>query len=246
MRIKLDTKISVNSIIQATNGITGLDKEMSFSSITTDSRECCPGDLFIAIDGETDSGENYIDQVIKIGAFALSKTSSIGCICVPDTVEALLQIASNYIKTLPFILYIIGITGSVGKTTTKEFAKIILSERFIVHSNPSSYNNALGLSLSILSAPKNTQILLMELGMNHAGEIGRLSKYLHPDMAIITNIGRAHIGNLGSREAIAKAKLEILSGMKDGTVFVPFGEKLLCEIEEKITLYILPIYRCFR
>ena len=235
MRIKLDTNISVESIIKATKGISDLDGKISFSNITTDSRECCPGDLFIAIDGENDSGENYIDNVTRIGAFALSKKSSNGCICVPDTVEAMLQIASDYIKTLPFILYIIGITGSVGKTTTKEFAKIILSERFIVHSNPSSYNNALGLSLSLLSAPKNSQILLMELGMNHSGEIGRLAKYLHPDMAIITNIGRAHIGNLGSREAIANAKLEILSGINGGTVFVPYDEKLLCEIKEKTT-----------
>jgi UDP-N-acetylmuramoyl-tripeptide--D-alanyl-D-alanine ligase len=105
--------------------------------------------------------------------------------------------------------------------------KVILKERFRVHANDGNYNNHIGMPMSILSAPPDTEILIMEMGMNHVGEIKALSNCLHPNIGVITNVGTSHIGNLGSRESIAHAKLEILSGMNHGRLFIPSNEPLL-------------------
>ena len=123
---------------------------------------------------------------------------------------------------------VIAITGSVGKTTLKNIVATTLSMRFRVHKTKKNYNNLLGLCLTLLSMPSDTEFLVCELGMNHSGEIEELSRIVAPDIAVITNIGTAHIGNLGSREKIARAKLEILKGCADGAFFLyPVHEELL-------------------
>lgn len=221
MRVKLGIPITLSFVADCLSGSLNVNDRL-ITHVSTDTRELFPGDLFVAVA----DGRRYIEEAKSIGAFVISshRDSSIE---VSDGTNVLPALAKNYVKKLPYILYRIAITGSVGKTTTKEFAKIILSERFKVHANEGNLNNHIGLPMSLLSAPEDTQILLMEMGMNHLGEIEVLSKCLEPDIGIITNIGSSHIGNLGSREAIAKAKLEVLKGMTNGKLFIPFGEPLL-------------------
>lgn len=107
----------------------------------------------------------------------------------------------------------IGVTGSIGKTTTKDVLAACLAKRFRVHATAGNYNNLIGLPLTILSAPADTQMLVLEMGMNDFGEIARLTACTQPTFAIITKVGTSHIGMLGSREGIARAKAEILQGM---------------------------------
>ena len=227
MRIKLGISYSIDQIAQAVKGRLYCSGDQMITHISTDSREVLPGDLFFALNGVKQSGEDFALEAKEKGAIVVSQTKENAHVFVNNTSDALLSFASFYCKSLPYILYKIGITGSVGKTTTKEFAKIILSQKYKVHATSGNFNNEIGMPLSLLSAPRETQVLIMEMGMNHTGEISRLSNCLRPNIGIITNIGRAHIGNLGSREAIAAAKLEILDGMDGGMLFIPYGESLL-------------------
>ncbi len=236
MRIKLGAPMSLKEIACAIGG-----KLLSFCNptieyVSTDSREVLTGDFYIPIKGEKFDGEDFVEEVLQKGCYAISSKNENAHIFVKDSAGALLDFASYYNKTLPYILYRIGITGSVGKTTTKEFLKALLSTTYKVHANEGNYNNEIGLPMSILSAPQNSEILLMELGMNHQGEIHRLSNCLRPDMAIITNVGSSHIGNLGSKENIAKAKLEIADGMNEGRIYVLANEELLTDAKNRVTL----------
>lgn len=236
MRIKLGTPLLLKEIARAIGG-----KLLSFCNptieyVSTDSREVLPGDFYIPIKGEKFDGEDFVEEVLQKGCYAISSKNQNAHIFVKDSAKALLDFASYYNKTLPYILYRIGITGSTGKTTTKEFLKVLLSATYKVHANEGNYNNEIGLPMSILSAPQNSEILLMELGMNHKGEIHRLSNCLRPDMAVITNVGSSHIGNLGSKENIARAKLEIADGMNEGRIYVLENEELLTCAKNRVTL----------
>lgn len=233
MRIKLGVPMTLSDISNACNGKLPSNSSKVIKYITTDSREAEEGDLFIALRGERFNGEEYVDSVKEKGGFVLSANAKIADVDVPNTSAALLDLAHNYNKNLPYLLYNIGITGSVGKTTTKEFLKVLLSTGYNTHANEGNMNNEIGLPLSVLRAPKETEICIMEMGMNHLGEISRLSKCLRPDIGIITNIGTSHIGNLGSRENIAKAKLEISDGMSGGRIIIPADEPLLSRIKNK-------------
>ena len=220
MRIKLGMPLTLSEIAM----MVGEEKpsfDTEITHISTDTRELFSGDLFIPQSG----GEIYIDDAKKKGAILISKRNF------------LLELAAKYCQNLPYILYRIGITGSVGKTTTKEILKTLLKERFKVHANEGNFNNHIGMPMSILSAPQDTEILIMEMGMNHMGEIKVLSECLRPNIAVITNIGTSHIGNLGSRKNIAKAKLEVLSGVDSGQLFIPWDEPLLNDQPGAIKVY---------
>ena len=220
MRIKLGMPLMLSEIAS----MVGEEKpthDKEITHVSTDTRELFSGDLFIPQSG----GEIYVDDAVKMGAVVLSKRNF------------LLEFAGEYVKKLPYILYRIGITGSVGKTTTKEMLNGILEKRYKVHANEGNFNNHIGMPMSILSAPPDTEILIMEMGMNHMGEIKVLSECLRPNIAVITNIGTSHIGNLGSRENIARAKLEILSGMDSGVLFVPYDEPLINSQPGAIKVY---------
>ena len=227
MRIKLGHPMSLGSIAEATGGTIKTDKNILINAVTTDSRELQNSDLFIAVKGMNFDGINFVSEVKKRGGFVLSSSPQFSDIFHSDSGAALLSFASFYIKTLPYLLYKIGITGSVGKTTTKEFLKFLLSNHFVTHASSGNFNNKIGMPMSVLSADYNTQILIGEMGMNKPFEIAALSKAMMPDIALITNVGTAHIGNLGSRENIAKAKLEITEGMNDGILIIPDDEPLL-------------------
>ncbi|MBP3437571.1 MAG: hypothetical protein J6K61_06685 [Clostridia bacterium] len=197
--------------------------------LVTDSREIERGDIFCALQGKRD-GHLFARQAEERGArciIAERKTEAcIPHILVKHTPFALLQWARASLEGHSCLK--IAITGSIGKTTTKEKCASLLENAFRTHKSQGNFNNCLGVSFSVLSMPKDTEALVLEFGMNQEGEIARLSQAVCPDIAIITNIGFAHIGNLGSREAIAKAKREILLGMKkDAPLFIPANEPLL-------------------
>lgn len=240
MRIALGVALTAEEIAHATCGKTsGIALSKSVTHIATSSSEVMPGDLFVALRGNRYSGEDFVREAISHGAIALSTKISDGIITVDNTESALLSLAAYYKTRLPNLLYTVGITGSVGKTTTKEFLKIISSGKYKTHSTVGNFNNTIGLPLTLLSAPHGTEVLILEMGMNRRGEISALSKCASPDIGIITNIGIAHIGRLGSREEIAKAKLEILDGMKGGPLIIPRDEPLLekreCDFDYSLT-----------
>ena len=222
MRIRLDTPLSLAEIADATGGTLNIESQR-ISYIVTDTREAERGDLFFALQGETRSGEQFIEDAKEIGAHTVGEH---GDIVTKDATRALLALASYYKTKLRNLKYTVAITGSVGKTTTKEILGTILSSKYKVHKTHGNFNNILGVSYTLLSAANDCELLVLELGMNHSDELAELSLAVKPDIAIITNIGTAHIGNLGTRDAIAKAKLEIKSGLK-GSLIIPDSEPLL-------------------
>lgn len=227
MRIELSIPQDFLDLLSATGGIFYGDIDnKSIKAIATDSRECVKGDIFFALDGKTKSGNDYIPDAISQGAIPVGRGVKRYGIRVDSANDALLSFASFYKQALPNLLHTIAITGSVGKTTTKEFLKVLSSTRYKTYATWKNFNNDIGASLTVLSADKETEVLILEFGMNHEGEIKKLSSSFAPDIAVITKIGSAHIGELGSKEGIANAKLEILSGLK-GTLLIPKGESLL-------------------
>jgi UDP-N-acetylmuramoyl-tripeptide--D-alanyl-D-alanine ligase len=228
MRILLDIPLSFSEITGNIKSSTRLASEDMIHAVTTDSREVFPGDLFIALQGENFCGEDFVLEARERGAYVISANKDLADILVADTAFALLEIAAFYKSKLSNLKYTLAITGSVGKTTTKNILTNLLSSDYKVCSTKENYNNIIGVSYTILSAKQDVEILILELGMNHMGEISVLSKAVKPNAAIITNVGTAHIGNLGSRAMIAKAKLEVLDGMKKEMLVVPYEESLLC------------------
>ena len=224
MRIDLDIPISLSEIAQCCEG-TLTCEDAIIRTVCTDSREVSYGDLFIAISGERHDGNSYAKEVVQKGGYVLG--NKFASILVLDTKDPILKLAALYKQKLPRLLYTVAITGSVGKTTTKELTAKLLSCKYKVHSNHANFNNDIGLLHTLLSSQSNTEVLVIEMGMNHRGEISRLSRAVKPDIAVITNVGTAHIGNLGSREEIAAAKLEICDGMTGGVLLIPKGEPLL-------------------
>ena len=186
--------------------------ETIVSRISTDSRTIKPGELFVALRGENFDAHNFLEQVAQAGATgaivsqdpppALPQTFA--TLRAPDTLVAYQNLAANYRKTLP--LKVLGITGSNGKTSTKDFAASILGRAFRVTKTEGNFNNHVGLPRTVLEANRDYQFGVWELGMNHPGEIAALARIAAPDAAIITNIGIAHIEFMGSREAIAREK----------------------------------------
>ena len=236
MRIELDLPQDFLDLLSATGGIFYGDiKNRRVKAISTDSRECHDGDVFFALDGKNNSGNDYISAAIERGAIPVGRKVGRFGIRVDSGNDALLSFAAFYKNALPKLRKTIAITGSVGKTTTKEFLKILSKQRYKTHATWKNFNNAIGASFTVLSADKDTDILILEFGMNHAGEIKKLSLSFTPDIGVITKIGTAHIGFLGTKKEIAKAKYEIVSGLK-GSLIIPKGEPLLPS-EYRITKY---------
>jgi len=208
--------------------------------VTTDSSVPSNDSLFIPIVGENFNGHEFAIQAISNGAIAMLWYRSyqlpdeigenISVFFVDDTVLAMQKLANRYRnKVNPTV---IGVTGSNGKTTTKDLVRHVSQSSFQTHYTHGNFNNLIGLPLTILGMEPHTQVLILEMGMDRFGEIERLSTIANPDYAIITNIGESHIEFLGSREGIAQAKLEILTGMKkEGTLLVDGDEPLLANVE---------------
>ena len=227
MRIELSVQHDFLDLLSATGGIFYGDISSSLvKAISTDSRECMEGDIFFALEGKTFNGNDYIPEAISRGAIPVGRNVGRYGIRVNSGTDALLSFASFYKSTLPNLIHTIAITGSVGKTTTKDFLKILSSKRYKTHANRENFNNDIGTSITVLSADIDTEVLILELGMNHSGEIKRLSSTFNPNIGVITKIGTAHIGLLGTIENIAKAKLEIIAGL-NGKLLIPFADSLL-------------------
>ena len=202
-------------------------------SISIDSREVSEKTLFVAIKGENTDGHKYIDSAIKNGVVCVmceyvpeGYTGSY--ILVNDCVDAISKIASECRKRInPFT---VGVTGSVGKTTTKEFISYVLAEKYPTHKSGGNFNTVYGISLTLTALSSIHKAVVAEMGMSNLGEISVLTKIASPDVAVITNIGTSHLEALGSRENICKAKLEIIEGLKeDGTLIYNGDEPLLWE-----------------
>ncbi|NLW28196.1 UDP-N-acetylmuramoyl-tripeptide--D-alanyl-D-alanine ligase [Acetivibrio saccincola] len=220
-------------ILNATEGklLSGRD-DSTFSGISTDSRNIKEGDLFIPLKGERFDGHDYVEEALAKGAFGALTEKDIEpdgekvIIKVDDTLKALRLIAAFYRSkfNIPFI----GITGSVGKTSTKEMVWSVLSKKFNVLKNQGNFNNEIGVPLTIFRLEPFHEAAVVEMGMNNLGEISRLTSMVKPDIAIITNIGVSHIENLGSKKNILRAKMEILEGLNNkGLVILNGDDNLL-------------------
>ncbi|MGJ9460599.1 UDP-N-acetylmuramoyl-tripeptide--D-alanyl-D-alanine ligase [Oceanobacillus sp. CF4.6] len=205
--------------------------------VTTDSRSKENNSLFIPIIGENFDAHVFIEQAIKNGAAAVlwdrskkvpeSVSPKFPVFFVDDTLKALQDLAAQYRNEVnPFV---IGITGSNGKTTTKDLTAAVVKTSYRTHYTKGNFNNHIGLPLTILSMDRNTEVLILEMGMSNYGEIDLLSRISRPDYAIITNIGESHIEFLGSRQGIVNAKLEIVNGLNEAGVLVIDGDEPLLQ-----------------
>ena len=199
-------------------------KDVTFLGANMDSRKITEGQLFIALVGERD-GHDYIPAALEKGAAAVLCTRCDGdypAIVVEDTRIALGDIARGERERIG--MKVVGITGSVGKSTTKEMVAAVLESKFKVEKTPANHNNDIGMPMAILSMSEDTEVAVLEMGMNHFREIAYLASIGKPDVAVIINIGTMHIEHLGSMEGILKAKLEILEGMHEGGKIILNGD----------------------
>ena len=205
-----------------------------FHGVTIDSRAVNPGSAFVAIRGHRFDGHDYALVAAEAGAALLvisgpiqpPPPDSIAIIRVEDTVKALGQLGQAWLARVnPRIL---AVTGSVGKTTTKELLRGIMEQTGPTHATPGNFNNNIGLPLTLLTMPADTRNLILEMGMNHPGEIAALAALARPEVGLITAIAPVHLEGLGTMEAIAAAKAELLTGLRrGGAAVIPGNEPLL-------------------
>ena len=226
--------LSLKDIIINIHAKCKLDEDIVIQGVSTDTRTIKKGDLFIALVGEKFDAHDYIDVAEKNGAAAVvcSKKveANVPVLLVDDTLSALHRLAAFYRTTLD--IKVVAVTGSNGKTSTRDMTAAVLSSKYKVYSTAKNFNNEIGLPKSVLELDDSYDVAVLEMGMNHLGEISRLTNIAKPDIAMITNVGKAHIGNLGSQENILKAKLEIVEGLKEGGLLILNGnDKLLSKAE---------------
>jgi len=221
----------VANMVEALNDISTI-KDITIKGVSINSLNIEKGNLFIPLIGEKRDGHEFVKSAIENGAAASlwqedhpNPPEQLPLIFVKDTLRALQLLAKGYRDELQ--MKVVGITGSNGKTTTKDITAAVLSSEYKVQKTIGNFNNEIGLPLTILGLEEDTEIAVLEMGMNHFGEIDRLTNIARPDVAVITNIGDAHLQELGSREGISKAKLEILNGLRDGGLFVFNGDEPL-------------------
>jgi UDP-N-acetylmuramoyl-tripeptide--D-alanyl-D-alanine ligase len=203
----------------------GAAASFAATGVSIDSRTIAPGELFVALVGETGDGHAHVADALARGAAgAMVHRTPDGAadparlIRVADTLAGLTAL-SAYARAR-FTGQVIAVTGSVGKTTTKEMLRVMLAEAGTTHAAVASYNNHWGVPLTLARMPRNTAFAVVEIGMNHAGEILPLSRLARPHVAVITAIAAAHLGHLGSIEAIADEKASVLAGLEPGGVSV--------------------------
>ena len=225
-----------------------------FTNVETDSRNVVEKTLFVPLVGERQDGHNFIQSAIEKGASVvfvsrdddvihnlIEKNPSVAFIYSSNTMHALQKAAGFYVRKFPNLIRC-SVTGSSGKTTTKEIAASILSQKYNVVANFGNYNSETGLPLSVFKIRGTHELGLFEMGMNREDEIGEIADVFRPNYGIVTNIGTAHIGILGSRENIAKEKKKIFSHMdKNGVAVIPAADdfsSFLCDgVKGKVVLY---------
>ncbi|WP_163102441.1 UDP-N-acetylmuramoyl-tripeptide--D-alanyl-D-alanine ligase [Peribacillus alkalitolerans] len=212
--------------------------DIEIQGVTIDSRKVEKGNLFVPFPGGNVDGHQYVEKAIASGAAAAfwkkdvpNPPLHLPILIVEDPLLALQELSKRYLEEVN--PKVVGITGSNGKTTTKDITAALLSTTFRVHKTSGNFNNHLGLPLTILSMPSDVEVVVLEMGMSGKGEIELLSTLAQPDIAIITNIGEAHLLDLGSREGIAEAKLEIVKGLKPEGALVYHGDEPL--LQERVS-----------
>ena len=230
-------KLTADEIASAAGGklvVCGSGAPDTVDRVTHDSRDCSPGVLFLAIRGERFDGHDFISDALDAGAGVVLldhipdgvKNRNFIAVVVEDTVRALGAVAAYY-KSFSKAVFV-AVTGSVGKTTTKEFISAVASAAFRTHKTKGNYNNEIGLPLTLLDLSPDDQVSVIEMGMSGFGEIEYMSKLVCPDIAVITNIGTSHLAALGTRENICAAKMEIVAGLNSGgTLLLNADEPLL-------------------
>lgn len=230
------TKWTLKEIAEATNGTIHhtSNTEMLIEGVDFDTRRLTKENLFVPLVADR-NGHDFIENAVENGAFVAFWSDPIEkapadfpIIQVQDTLQAFQSFAKWYLKKVN--PKIVGITGSNGKTTTKDMTEAVLSTTYRTHKTQGNFNNQIGLPITILEMPEDTEAVILEMGMDHTGEIHKLSTLAEPDVAVVTMIGESHIEFLGSREAIADAKIEIIDGLKPNGLFIyPIDEPLLVE-----------------
>lgn len=231
--------MTLANIAQACDGVLygGEGNEIQASCVVIDSRKVEKDGIFIATKGERVDGHDFISQVAAKGALGVvcekaPADCEIPYILVEDSFIALKMIGEYYRKQLS--VKVVGITGSVGKTSTKEFIAGVLQEKYSVLKTQGNFNNEVGLPLTVLSIRKEHQVAVLEMGISDFGEMHRLSQIARPDVCVITNIGQCHLENLGSREGILRAKSEIFDFMNpEGDIFVNGDDDMLFDAKLK-------------
>lgn len=201
--------------------------ECEINGVCIDTRKITKGCLFICIKGERFDGHSFAEEALEKGAAAVMIHKAVeglngNYVMVENTSKALLNLGGYYRSK--FNLHLVGLTGSVGKTTTKEFTYLVVSSKYKSIKTQGNLNNEIGLPQMLFQIDGSTQAAVIEMGMNHFGEIHRLSTAAKPTIALISNVGTSHIENLGSREGILKAKLEILDGIEKGSTVILNGD----------------------
>jgi len=221
----------LTAMITVENTVSSFEN-VEFQGVCIDTRKLEKGNLFIPFKGEKLDGHTLVEKAIEQGAACAlweedvpNPPMHLPIIIVKNSAAALQQLAKSYRNELD--VKVVGITGSNGKTTTKDMTYAVLSKSYNVIKTEGNFNNELGLPLTILRMDESTEIAILEMGMSSFGEIEFLSNLAQPEVAVITNIGESHMQYLGSREGIAKAKLEILSGLHKDGLFVFNGEEPL-------------------
>ncbi|KML44203.1 UDP-N-acetylmuramoyl-tripeptide--D-alanyl-D-alanine ligase [Cytobacillus firmus] len=229
----------ITQMIKVDNDVSSFN-DTSIQGVSIDSRKIGKGNLFVPFKGENSDGHRFVEDAIEKGAAAAfwqkdvpNPPLHLPILIVEDTLTALQELARSYRNELK--VKVAGITGSNGKTTTKDMTANLLSLNYKVQKTEGNYNNHIGLPLTILALEEDTEIAVLEMGMSGRGEIDFLTKLARPDAVIITNIGESHLQDLGSREGIAEAKLEIINGLQENGLVIYYGDEPL--LDEKLKTY---------
>lgn len=219
----------------------------SFRAVRIDSREVQPGDLFVALPGEHHDGHDFIGDAVARGAHGLlaqrpptAPPPGVVTYVVNDTLQALQRVAGEHRRRLP--VKVIGVTGSVGKTTTKEMTASVLRRRYRVLKNEANFNNEIGLPLTLLQLSARHERAVLEMGMYAPGEIRLLCELAQPEVGVVTNVGPVHLERLGSIEAIAAAKAELVEALpKEGVAVLngddPLVKAMAAKTRARVLLY---------
>lgn len=235
MKIQWKQKIRAEEFARLSGGEfrPGKDKKLLLTGFCTDSREADEETVFVALRGEKNDGHDYIPDALKCGCRCiLCERSSekieyagAGAVVVKDTEIALAVLANSWNRDRSFKR--VAVTGSVGKTTTKDLIASVLGVGYETFKTAGNHNSVIGMPMEMTAIPKNTEWAVLEMGMSGFGEIERLSITAEPDVAVITNIGTSHLEMMESRENIARAKLEVLCGLRDGGLLILNGDEPL-------------------
>lgn len=221
----------IANMIKIENDITDFQDKVIIGACI-DTRAIQKGNLYVPLKGRFVDGHQFVETAIQNGAGASfwqkdmpNPPEGLPLLVVEDVLTALQELARVYLQELN--IKVVGVTGSNGKTTTKDMVASVLSQKFKVQKTIGNYNGREGLPLTVLSLKEDTEVAVLEMGMSARGEIEFLTKLARPDIAIITNIGEAHLQDLGSREAIADAKMEIVQGLSPDGLFIYMGDEPL-------------------